>query len=105
MAWENQQKIFIACVDSALRVLLQADIVPHLVFTLDAQPHTLRHWEGLFKLPVERQPLLVADLISNPQVLWRWQGPLALSVTAQYFDDLRVVTPGCDFLEERFSEK
>ena len=107
LAWlkGNQDKVFIACVDSAFRVLVTAGIEPHLVFTLDAQPHTLRHWEGLFSLNLKRKPLLVADLVSNPNVLWRWQGQLALSITAQYMDDLRVVTPGCDYLEDHFLGK
>ena len=102
---ENQNKVFIACVDSAFRVLVTAGIEPHLVFTLDAQPHTLRHWEGLFALSLKRSPLLVADMVSNPNVLWRWKGPLALSITAQYLDEIRVVTPGCDYLEEHFFGK
>jgi hypothetical protein len=102
---ENQNKVFIACVDSAFRVLVTAGIEPHLVFTLDAQPHTLRHWEGLFSLSLKRSPLLVADMVSNPNVLWRWKGPLALSITAQYLDEIRVVTPGCDYLEDHFFGK
>lgn len=96
---------FIACADSAYRVLVRYGINPHLVFSLDSQAHTARHFGLLPKGKPGAYPLLVCDAVSNPTVARDWRGEFAVSFTAQFPDDRRVVSPGCDFLEgENFFE-
>ena len=92
---------FIACADSAYRVLVRAGIRPHLVFSLDSQAHTTKHFGLLPRGKKNEFPLLVCDAVSNPVVARDWQGEMAISFTAQYIDDRRVVSPGCDYLEEQ----
>ncbi len=96
-----QHRAFLACADSAWRVLQTSGITPHLVFTLDSQAHTLRHLLGMPRGNPESFPVLYADLVANPQVTRRWQGQLIFGLTAHYSGDSRNVTPGCDFIEER----
>ncbi|MDH5719907.1 MAG: DUF115 domain-containing protein [Spirochaetia bacterium] len=93
--------VFVACVDSAYRVLYRSGIKPHLVISLDAQAYTTRHFLGLPMGKKNDFPILYADIVSNPQVTTRWKGPLYLGTTAQYKDNIRSITPGCDFLEEK----
>lgn len=95
-----QHDIFIACADSAYRVLVRAGITPHLVFSLDSQAHTAKHFGLLPKGQVGQYPILVCDLVSNPWVVRNWLGELAFSITAQYPDNRRIVSPGCDYLED-----
>ncbi|MBN8219323.1 MAG: motility associated factor glycosyltransferase family protein [Spirochaetes bacterium] len=96
----QRDRYFIACADSAYRVLVRAGIVPHLVFSLDSQAHTTKHF-GLLPHGVAGDfPILVCDAVSNPVAARDWQGELAISYTAQFPDDRRMVSPGCDFLEE-----
>ena len=98
---KSQDRIFIACVDSAYRVLNRYGIRPHLIFSLDSQPHTRKHFTGLPKGRPGEFPILYADLVANFQVTSRWQGPMLFGITAQYFkENGRVVTPGCDYIEE-----
>lgn len=96
----NRDRYFIACVDSAYRVLLRAGITPHLIFSLDSQAHTYKHFYGLPKGGDVEFPILYADLVANPVVVAHWEGPLAMGVTAAYKEDVREVTTGCDFIEE-----
>ncbi|MFO1524522.1 MAG: 6-hydroxymethylpterin diphosphokinase MptE-like protein [Turneriella sp.] len=100
---------FIACADSAYRVLVRAGIRPHLVFSLDSQAHTAKHFGLLPRGMKGNYPILVCDAVSNPCVARDWQGEMAVSFTAQYIDSIsasgktesrRVVSPGCDYLEE-----
>ncbi|MBS0617954.1 MAG: DUF115 domain-containing protein [Spirochaetes bacterium] len=106
-----EKKYFIACADSAYRVLVRAGITPHLVFSLDSQAHTTKHFALLPRGKVNMYPLLVCDAVSNPTVARDWQGEMALSFTAQYTltpgtspggrgeQEARRVSPGCDYLE------
>ncbi len=91
---------FIACADSAYRVLSRSGIMPHLIFSLDSQAHTVKHFGLLPRGEKGAFPILVCDAVSNPVVARDWQGELCLSFTAQYPDNRRVVSPGCDYLEE-----
>jgi len=99
---KRQDEFFIVCADSAYRVLHRYNIKVHLIFTLDSQAFTLRHFLGLPSGSKDNFPFLYADLSSNPQVTKRWMGPLILGITAQYLGDKRVVTPGSDYVEEQF---
>ena len=96
----NREKFFVAVVDSAYRVLVRHGITPDLIFSLDSQGYTLRHICGLPQGEKNRPPFLYADLVANPQIMYRWKGPLILGTTAQYAGDRRVVTPGCDYIED-----
>ncbi len=100
----HQNKFFLACVDSSYEILLKNHIQPHLVFTLDAQPFTIRHFINTSLGNPSQFPLLYADMVANPQVTFRWQGPLFIGTTAQYSNASREVTPGCDFVENRILE-
>jgi len=95
----RQNDFFIACADSAYRVLHRYGINPHLVFSLDSQPHTSKHFALLPNGNRGAYPILVCDAVSNPPVARNWRGELALSITAQ-FADARHVSPGCDYLED-----
>lgn len=102
---KNQDKVFIACVDSAYRILHRTKITPHLIMSLDSQVFTRRHFGGLPQGEKNVFPFLYADLVANPQVTSRWQGTLFLGMSAAYdeHNKRRQVTPGCDFLEDFFS--
>lgn len=95
-----RDKIFIACVDSAYRILSDYGIIPHLIITLDAQSFTQRHIKNLDCGKPEKGPILYADFAANPQVTRCWKGPLFFGVTAQYNDHYRTVTPGSDYIEK-----
>jgi hypothetical protein len=97
---ENRERYFIACADSAYRVLVRYGITPHLVFSLDSQAHTAKHFGLLPRGEKGTFPILVCDAVSNPVIARDWRGEICLSFTAQYPDDRRVVSPGCDYLEE-----
>lgn len=96
----NRERYFIACADSAYRVLVRYGITPHLVFSLDSQAHTAKHFGVLPRGKKGTFPILVCDAVSNPMVARDWRGEICLSFTAQYPDDRRVVSPGCDYLED-----
>ncbi|MCB1145873.1 MAG: motility associated factor glycosyltransferase family protein [Leptospiraceae bacterium] len=99
---QNQDKIFLACADSAYRVLHRSGISPDLIVSLDSQPYTARHFGNLPKGKPGNGPVLYADLVANPQVVNEWQGDLLLGQTAHWLGDERHITPGCDFLEGQF---
>ena len=99
---KNQKKYFIACVDSAYRVLARSKITPHLIFTLDSQIFTWKHFQGLPCGEPGKFPVLYADLVSNPVAVRNWKGNILAGMTAHYTDTKRDVTPGCDFIEEEF---
>ncbi|MDH4261593.1 MAG: DUF115 domain-containing protein [Spirochaetia bacterium] len=98
----NQNRYFIACVDSAYRVLYRSGIKPHLIYTLDSQIFTYKHFQGLPEGEVGKFPVLCADLVSNPMVVRNWKGNIVMGITAHYTDTQRDVTPGCDYIEEEF---
>jgi hypothetical protein len=102
---KNQSRYFIACADSAWRVLHRSGITPHLVFTLDAQIFTLKHFQGLPQGKRGEFPVLYADFVGNPVVVRSWKGNIVMGVTAHYTDTHRDVTPGCDYIEEEFLQE
>ncbi len=94
-------RALILSVDTAFKVLARKKIKPHIVMTLDAQKHSLRHFLGV---PGE-ESLLCADVVSSPAILRAWPGPALLSTTAQYFTNdsgktHRESTPGMSWFEE-----
>ncbi len=60
-----QERAFILAVDTALAPLLAANIRPHAVISLDAQPHSLFSFLGFDLSSI----LLFADLVAQPHLL------------------------------------
>ncbi|MCL2025335.1 MAG: DUF115 domain-containing protein [Leptospirales bacterium] len=96
-----KEKAIIVCVDTAYKVCLKSGIIPHIVMTLDAQKHSVKHFLG-----AKAGALLLADMVSCPTILRSYTGDKALSVTAKYFTDLngnsiKESTPIIDWIETR----
>lgn len=90
----------IVCVDTALKVLLKNDVIPHIVMTLDSQKYSIKHFLGSCSFPV-----LLADIVSYPGVMELYNGKIILSTTSKYYTDSggklkRETTPFWDWLEE-----
>ncbi len=96
-----EKKAVILCVDTSYKVCLKCGIQPHIVMTLDAQKHSVKHFLG-----TGGKTLLVADMVSSPAILRDAALPCAVSSTAKYFTDSkgrsrRETTPVMDWLEAR----
>ncbi len=72
-------KALIVCVDTAYKVLERHGITPHIVMTLDAQTHSIKHFLG-----ITHTPLLLADVVSSPKVT-RLIEKKIFSTTAKYY--------------------
>lgn len=73
------EKALIVCVDTAYKVLERHGIMPHIVMTLDAQTHSIKHFLG-----IKQKPLLLADVVSSPKVTRLIEKKL-FSTTAKYY--------------------
>ncbi|MDH7553624.1 MAG: DUF115 domain-containing protein [Spirochaetota bacterium] len=73
------EKALIVCVDTAYKVLERHGIRPHIVMTLDAQTHSIKHFLG-----ITQKPLLLADVVSSPKVTCLIEKKL-FSTTAKYY--------------------
>jgi len=72
-------KALIVCVDTAYKVLERHNIKPHIVMTLDAQTHSIKHFLG-----ITHKPLLLADVVSSPKVTRLIKNKI-FSTTAKYY--------------------
>lgn len=95
-----RDRALIVCVDTALKVLLKYNIRPHLVMTIDAQKHSLKHFFGAESAGI---PLL-ADIVSYPRISDRAAGITIFSTTSKYYTDAdgnthREPTPVMDWVE------
>lgn len=95
-----RNRAFIVAVDTAFKVLLQHNIKPHFVVTLDAQKYSLKHFLGA----EDCDTVLVADVVSCPSILDSYKGPRVISTTAKYYTDsnggmCRETTPVMDWVE------
>ncbi|MGB4269749.1 MAG: 6-hydroxymethylpterin diphosphokinase MptE-like protein [Spirochaetota bacterium] len=72
-------KALIVCVDTAYKVLERHNIMPHIVMTLDAQAHSIKHFLG-----ITQKPILLADVVSSPKVT-RLIEKKFFSTTAKYY--------------------
>lgn len=72
-------RALIVCVDTAYKVLERHGITPHIVMTLDAQTHSIKHFLG-----ITHKPLLLADVVSSPKVT-RLIEKKIFSTTAKYY--------------------
>ncbi|MCX8124916.1 MAG: DUF115 domain-containing protein [Spirochaetes bacterium] len=73
------EKALIVCVDTAYKVLERHGIRPHIVMTLDAQTHSIKHFLG-----ITNTPLLLADVVSSPKVTRMFTQKI-FSTTAKYY--------------------
>lgn len=96
-------RCFVMVCDTALKVLLRADIVPHAVVTLDAQKHTLYHFLGERAL---KDIVVFADIVVHPLIL-RNLSPkgIVFSTTARHSighdgSTTRMSTPGTEYAEQ-----
>lgn len=94
-------RALIVCVDTAYKVLNRRGVPAHMVMTLDAQKHSLRHFLGL-KGPL---PPLLADMVSFPHIARSYPGEKIFSTTSKYYTDARgehkkESTPLMDWIEK-----
>lgn len=98
---ELKSRALIVCVDTAYKVCLKNGINPHIVMTIDAQKHSVKHFSG-----TTSNSLLVADIVSCPAVMRSYLGSRSLSTTAKYFTDSKGIsyrepTVGMKWFEKR----
>lgn len=96
-----KDKALLVCVDTAYKVCLKSGVVPHIVMTIDAQRHSVKHFLG-----ADANALLLADIVSCPAILRGYEGRKAVSTTSKYFTTqagktIRETTPAMDWLEKR----
>jgi hypothetical protein len=96
-----QNKALIVAVDTALPVLIRSGIEPHIVMTLDAQKHSIKHFKG-WPSP---ETTLIADMVSYPKILRDYKGNAFLSSTSKFYTDAngklaRETTPSIDWFEK-----
>jgi hypothetical protein len=95
-----RNRALLVCVDTAYKVCSRRGIKPHIVMTLDAQRHSVRHFLGVSP----EETFLLADVVSCPAILRSYGGPRILSTTSKYFTDAcgntrRETTPVMDWIE------
>ena len=78
-----RESSLIVCVDTAYKVCTRQGIAPHIVMTLDAQKHSLRHFLGTSN----EETVLLADVVSYPVILRSYGGTSMLSTTSKYLTD------------------
>ena len=96
-----RERAVIVCVDTAAKVLEKMRVTPHILMTLDAQKHSIRHFLGLR----DHKPVLLADHVCSPKVLRLYKGRKILSTTSKYYTDMqgsfkRETTPIMDWIEQ-----
>lgn len=98
-----KNKAFILACDTALKPLLKANIIPHAIFVLDAQKHTLFHLIGETDL---EKIILFTDIVINPFVLRNINpGAVIFSTTSRSNQNIsgkfiKQTTPGTEFIED-----
>ncbi|MBN2403637.1 MAG: motility associated factor glycosyltransferase family protein [Spirochaetes bacterium] len=96
-----RDKALIVCVDTALKVLQNYNVVPHIVMTLDSQKYSLKHFLGL----MDSKAVLMADIVSYPRLIESYKGEKILSTTSKFYNDgkgnsRRETTPVWDWMEK-----
>lgn len=74
-------RALIVAVDTAAPVLQKKGITPHIIMTLDAQKHSIKHFLGLR----DGGAALLADLVCYPPVVRDYRGPKIMSTTSKYY--------------------
>lgn len=99
-----QDRLFLLSTDTALKVLLRAQIVPDAVYTLDAQIHSMHHYLGENIQDV----LFIGDIVVHPRVIRQVTTNAKLfSTTEKYIYDAsgksrRQTTPGTEYIENLY---
>jgi hypothetical protein len=100
-----QDWALIISTDTALKVLMDYGVQPHLVYTLDSQKHSLNHFLHTCGKDTAREISLIADIVAYPRVIDSWPGPVWLSTTARYLEkngsEYRETTPMADWIESK----
>lgn len=96
-----RDRALILSVDTALKALEKKGVFPHLVMTLDAQKHSIKHFLGV----KNNSPALLADIVSYPAILRNYSGRKFISTTSKYYvnsrnESIRETTPVMDWLEK-----
>jgi hypothetical protein len=99
-----RDRALIVCVDTAFKILEKHGISPHIVMTLDAQKHSIRHFLGM----KDEHAVLLADLVSYPVIMRDFRGRKIISSTSKYYTDTRgnhrrETTPVVDWIERHRS--
>lgn len=97
-------KALLCCVDTSYKVAKRFGVNPHVVMTLDAQSHSIRHFLGNDESDEAESTVLLADLVSCPKIARSFSGMKFFSSTAKYYDDTdgktrREPTPLMDWVE------
>jgi len=69
---KNQDKHYIVCVDTSFPILIENDITPDFVVSVDPQPETMRHFRCFAK---KRVPLIVTP-VSCAELVEKYPGPI-----------------------------
>lgn len=78
---KNRDKITLLAVDTALLSLIQADIIPDYVHSVDAKIHNIADFRGISS-SIYKQIILLADITLNPQITnLPWKEVLFLSTS------------------------
>ncbi len=78
---KNRNKITLLAVDTALLSLIQADIIPDYVHSVDAKIHNIADFRGVSS-SIYKQMTLLADITLNPQITdLPWKEVLFLSTS------------------------
>ena len=78
---KNRDKITLLAVDTALSSLIQADIIPDYVHSVDAKIHNIADFRGISS-SIYKQISLLSDIILNPQITnLPWKKILFLSTS------------------------
>ncbi len=99
-----KSKAFLLCTDTALKLLLSRNIRPHGVITLDAQLHSLRHYQGEDLSDIT----LFADIVVHPDLLHRlnFRNVVFTTTEKSLIDSSgavhRETTPGTSFIEKYY---
>lgn len=100
-----QDKALLLATDTALGPMLRQGVVPHIVFTLDSQKHSLWHFLPYLEGGRLDNIHLVADLVAYARIPRKWPGPVWFATTAKYIKEngaeKRVTTPMADWIEQR----
>ena len=77
-----RDRALIVAVDTAAPVLARSGVAAHLIMTLDAQKHSIKHFLGLDG----GGAALIADMVSYPPVVRSYRGPAIMSSTTKYYN-------------------
>ncbi|TFH41014.1 MAG: DUF115 domain-containing protein, partial [Chrysiogenales bacterium] len=95
-----RERGLIVAVDTAAPVLQKMGVVPHIIMTLDAQKHSIKHFLGLRR----EGSALCPDMVCHPPVMRDFRGRRIISTTSKYYTSAggvlaREATPLMEWVE------